>query len=441
MTSLLNSIITDSKKLQQYINICNKKLSIDVVPPHINKSLEGFSVDDSGKKIVFGLKGIKGVGKLSSQIVEERLKNGEFTSVFNFVERVDGVAKGTFESLVKAGALDGFGYNRRELLESSEMIVKAVRKMPKNQINLFDYLEEAEKFKYPAIPKMNDYSKKALMDYEYEYLGIYVSGHPLDGYEDIMDACGCTSIFDIEDNVRNGKYIGQRNTVTIGGFFSRVNKKLTKKGDPFAFIDIQDFTSQKEALAWNQALEKAPELYIASQDPLLIKADLQVDDGGTYSLFIKDVYLIPKDQSEQDAFLKEHGVKRKIKRIKDTDRQEGAGNYSHTEAYFYCLTRNQIENLIDKIKKSFPGTTKSVFIYTDTMTKKQERLILPNCSVNIKSQKLEQFLKDENIKMEVKRIDKKDIIQNRGVQNSNDATSKNIDNKDKNYLGKDFDLF
>lgn len=397
MAAFLGSLIGNVEKLQHYINICSKKMGIHVLPPSVNISDNTFTVDDD-KNIVFGLQGIKNVGKTSFDIISEREKNGPFKDIFDFIERVTGLTKLKYEALAKSGALDEFGYNRSELIASREELFSAIKKLPKNQVTLFDLIGDSDKYKYPKILPRPEYHKNTIMNDEHEYLGLYISCNPLTGYEEILESCGVTSILDIDDNINNGTFTGNNNKIILGGFLSKVNKKITKNGDPFAFVTIQDMTGQSEGIAWSNALNKSPELYVEGQNPVLVKATVKVDDGGSYSLFIDELISVPSEESEQKEFVRKYGVKKTSGRQKKTDVREMGGNYSHQKILLHCIDRGQMDRVINRINHDFVGKTHVVFAINGNDNIVFENL---NCTAAISSDSFKNYLKEENIKFEL----------------------------------------
>ena len=200
MAATLNSFLGNLDKVPYYIDEC-KRLNIEILKPDINRSFTKFTVDvdkneeEAIRKIRFGLGSVKNVGLAAvDAIVNERNKNGDYKSFTDFCERIEGEAvnKKCIESLIKAGAFDEFGETRNTLLSSFEIILDTIsdkkNKSISGQVSMFDLGNsnnneednELEKMKYTYI-RHEEFSKKELLFMEKEMLGLYISGHPLEG--------------------------------------------------------------------------------------------------------------------------------------------------------------------------------------------------------------------------------------------------------------------
>ena len=190
MAALMTSVIDNPGKVAGYILTC-KQMKIDILPPDINKSSGKFSVEDG--KIRYGLSAIKGIGRPVMKAVEaERERGGNFTDLKDFCERLTAkeVNKRTVENFIKAGAFDGTGANRRQLMMVYAQIIDEVQQEKKSsmtgQMTLFDIMSEEEKKDYYMhLPNVPDFEKEEKLAYEKEVLGIYISGHPLEKYESV----------------------------------------------------------------------------------------------------------------------------------------------------------------------------------------------------------------------------------------------------------------
>lgn len=196
--------------------------------PDVNLSEAYFSV--SGNKILFGLDAIQNVGENAVEaIIKARKKGGPFTSMSDFLERVEGKGLNSraCESLIRCGAMDGFGYNRSQLLAALPQIMSDVAATKSDresgQMSLFGGDEMKSSVVYPDLEDMDADEK---IDWERKLLGFYVSGHPLEKYKKQMAAC--TPIYQLE--TEGSRYDGK--TVTLGGTVTRVKGMVTKKGTP-----------------------------------------------------------------------------------------------------------------------------------------------------------------------------------------------------------------
>ena len=238
MASLLSSVLDSAGKVNQYSAECNR-LGIKILPPDVNESDLHFTV--SGNNIRYGLLAIKnlGAGIISKMIA---LRNeAKFTSLFDFCKRMNGrdFNKRALEGLIKSGALDSLGGNRRQMLQSIEEIMSAVEqeafRNAGGQTSLFDDEiagTETYTFKFPEVSEM---PKKEMLFFEKEATGLYMSGHPLDEFDVNIKSMNATKLCDVlEHKVADGervKFIGLINTIRT---------KTTKSGNLMAFLNVED---------------------------------------------------------------------------------------------------------------------------------------------------------------------------------------------------------
>lgn len=277
MTALLTSVIGVNEKIAFYIYSC-RKMKIDVLPPDINESSVNFSV--SGNKIRFGLAAIKNVGKSAIiSIITARKTNGRFVSFTDFCEKVDlsDVNKRAVESMIKAGAFDSLKLKRAQLLNVYEKVIDSVlndkKRNIEGQVSFFTTNTGDSIKKKDDFPDIKEFDKKYLLSLEKEMLGLYISGHPLEEYEEELDIYTNTRISDIVDiedddaETTDGKvYDGQR--VVIGGIISEVSIKSTRRNEIMAFIKIEDMTGNIEAIIFPKLYTKCSKLII--EDSIII---------------------------------------------------------------------------------------------------------------------------------------------------------------------------
>ncbi len=248
MAANLTNEITSPDKLSQYIAEC-KAMEITVRPPSINYSEKLFAVVEGD--IVYGLKGIKNLGEaVVEEIVQEREKNGPYKTLLDFLQRIDagGLNRRALESLIYAGAMDCFGENRSTLLENLQRhiyFVEAQREMKKHgQALLFgddveeDVFDEAEMVDMQPIEEMDTREK---LEHEKSLLGFYFSGHPLDEYKAAYDKVVTVHLGEKEKFQVNKEY-------GVVGIVTEVRSIITKKGDPMAFVTIEDYHGSIETV-------------------------------------------------------------------------------------------------------------------------------------------------------------------------------------------------
>ncbi len=240
MAALLTSVLDNSGKVAEYIAECNK-LQIPVLPPHVNSSGEGFTVTPGG--IRFGLLAIKNLGQgVIRQLQAERQK-GPYTSPYDFCERLFSreFNRRAAESLVKAGALDDLGYNRQEMLQIMDPMLKDIENTKKysmhGQMGLFDNgPDESDlQFQIPRVPEM---PRHQMLAYEKETTGLYLSGHPMQAYVQAAEKSGCVRTIELQDPERAEQYDDR--SVQMLLMLAGVRKKNTRNDETMAFLTMED---------------------------------------------------------------------------------------------------------------------------------------------------------------------------------------------------------
>lgn len=259
MAALLTSVLDNQNKLAAYIGEC-QRIGIKVLPPSVNESDLGFTV--SGNNIRYGLLAIKNLGRafIDQIIKERRLK--PYTSLYDFCKRLCGknMNSRAIESLIKCGALDGLGANRRQLLAISKTVLDDVeyeaKKNQGGQLSFFDMGDDSTKAtSEPQLPDLKEFSTDELLRMEKEIAGIYLSGHPADNYSLYSERMKADRIGKII-NDETGRYPDGKK-VLIVGIISKVKTQLTKSNKLMAFINVEDKYGIMEAVAFPNVYEKA----------------------------------------------------------------------------------------------------------------------------------------------------------------------------------------
>lgn len=282
MAALMTSVIENSTKVSEYI-VTSRSMGIKLLPPDINEGESGFSVKDNS--IVYGLSAIKSIGKsVIDAIVEERELNGKYTSLKNFIERLSGkeVNKRTVENFIKAGAFDSLDGNRRQLMTVYSRIIDSVNEEKKKsitgQMSLFDLVSDEDKADYEIrMPDLEEYSKEEKLAFEKEVLGVYVSGHPLEQYEDKWrkNVKSFTKDFITDEE---GNTIAKDNTVTIvGGMIDTITLKTTRNGKTMAFITLEDLYGVMEILIFPNVLERYRYM-LKENEKIFVKGKVSIGD-------------------------------------------------------------------------------------------------------------------------------------------------------------------
>jgi len=250
MAALLTSVRDDKDKSALYLNEC-RRMGIKVLPPDVNESASDYT--PLGSDIRFGLTAIRNVGEnVVSSIVANRQSKGRFTSFGDFLVKVDQQVcnKKTIESLIKAGAFDSLGASRRGLmmvyLEAIDSVSEAKRAEAIGQFDLFGATDESTSAGVTGVEldiPTEEWEKSLLLSYEREMLGLYVSDHPLLGIEHVLRAAVDMPLSQIaEDSV------GHEQIVNIGGLITQVQRKVSKQGNSWAIVSIEDLEGAVDVL-------------------------------------------------------------------------------------------------------------------------------------------------------------------------------------------------
>jgi DNA polymerase-3 subunit alpha len=267
MAALISSVMNTKDKVPFYVAACDE-LEIEVLPPDVNESQVDFAVVEG--KIRFGLNAVKNVGEATCRaIVAAREEEGPFTSIWNFTERVDPAVanKRALESLVSCGALDSTGASRKGMLHVLEDALSYGQKQQQDrllgQASIFDLGDSpTTSSRHHATVPQEEFEKSDLLRLEKESLGLYVSEHPLNGIRDQLRRRTDCTLVELERR-REGE------TVLAGGIVAGVRTTTTKKGEPMAFVQLEDVTGSVEVVVFNST-------YAASRDLLLEDAVLVV---------------------------------------------------------------------------------------------------------------------------------------------------------------------
>ena len=261
MAALLSSVLGQTGKVAEYIEECGR-LGISVLPPHVNYSDTGFTV--VGKSIRFGLLAVKNLGRnVIARMVAERRAAGEFTSFYNFCKRMAGrdLNRRAIESLVKCGALDGLGNNRREMLLAVERVLDSLeadkRRNVEGQMGFFDAPGSAQGGE-PPLDKTEDFSAADKLNMEKEVTGMYLSGHPMAAYAGLYQEGGYARMDEILQSAgerETGRYQDGQ-WVTLLGMVVGVRKKATKNNAQMAFATLEDMYGAITALVFPKVLEQ-----------------------------------------------------------------------------------------------------------------------------------------------------------------------------------------
>ena len=333
MAALMTSVIHNPSKVAEYI-LSSRKMQIEILPPDINFGESEFSADHGA--IRYGLSAIKSLGApMIRAIVEERNENGKYQSLRDFIERMSGreLNKRAIENLIKAGALDQIAGNRRQKLMVYAEIVDAVNQEKKNamtgQMSLFDLISDEEKEAYEIqMPKVEEYSKEELLSFEKEVLGVYISGHPLEEYEERWrkNITARTVDFQIDEELGTSK-AGDGEIAVIGGIITNKTVKYTRNNKVMAFLTIEDLVGTVEVVVFPNDYEKNVQK-MEEDSKVFIRGKVQGDTDKASKLICEKIYSfddVPKElwvqfETKEDYLTEENEFLKLLSGSRGTDR-------------------------------------------------------------------------------------------------------------------------
>ena len=295
MAALMTSVIDNPSKVAEYI-LSSRKMGIAILPPDINRGYSSFSVD--GKSIRYGLSAIKGVGKpVIAAIVAEREERGLFKNLRDFIERMSGreVNKKTIENLIKAGAMDELPGNRRQKMMVYVQIMDSIAQEKKNtmagQMSLFDLVSEEEKSAFEIrMPNVTEYTKEDRLAFEKEVLGIYISGHPLEEYEERWrkNISAVTTDF-LPDEETGTPAVHDGAKEIVGGMITAKTIKYTKTNKVMAFLTLEDLVGTVEIVVFPRDYEKNVQ-FMNVDEKVFIQGRVAAEDDKASKLICESMY-------------------------------------------------------------------------------------------------------------------------------------------------------
>lgn len=279
MAALLNSFLSNTDQVVKLINECRDK-GISVLPPDVNVSELDFTVVEG--KIRFGLGAVKNVGEGAIEtILAARAKDGPFTSIYDFCERVDPskVNRRVLEHLIKCGAFDSIHPDRARVLAAMDQALEKAQARQRDrsagQLSLFDLLRTTpqEAGKEESLPEVPPWDSRTILNYEKETLGFYISGHPLDHYADEIRSLCTADTQKVRERQDGAKVI-------LCGLLTITKELVTKKGDRMAFLNLEDKEGSLEVVCFPDAYVKARPI-LQSDEPLVVFGTIQHDEKGS----------------------------------------------------------------------------------------------------------------------------------------------------------------
>ena len=293
MAALLTSVLENTDKVIEYSGEC-QRLGIRVLPPDINKSGLGFTVD--GEDIRFGLLALKNVGRGLIQTVLQKREEKPYTSMYDFCSRLYGreLNRRAVESFIKSGSFDSFGCSRRAMLDSLEGMLKSIegenRRNIEGQISLFGGAEE--KVNQYRIPEKSEYPKSELLRMEKEISGLYLSGHPLDQYRGEIERYATSSVSKLtgeEAEQMDGKQVSLVCTVV------RIKYLTTRSDSMMAFVTVEDLSGSMELLVFPKTLTQCGES-IFENAVVVVRGKVSVKEDEAAKLVADEIITVDRYQ-------------------------------------------------------------------------------------------------------------------------------------------------
>ena len=383
LSALLSSVAGDQDKTQAYIEEA-LKYGIKVLPPDINKSYLEYAPD--GKNIRFGLASIKQVGEgVIEEIIKEREANGDYKSIYDYIKRLDTKCsnKKTLEGLIKAGAFASIEKSRKQLMDNIEYITATASKESKakesGQGSLFDMLGDTsaiEDAKFQLSGSDEEYDARTLQNFEKEFLGFYVTSHPLSTIRDKLPFLMTHKITEIPEQPND-------KIVTICGLITGVKQIPTKK-DPtkfIRFVTVEDLSGKIEVIAFNGKIQEYGD-YLQNEQRVIISGKVNrrsddeppslivetvktVDNSNIFTISLLDDFKFEEIVLLKNMLCQHSGSDPVTFRLKDFD-----GNVKVlTASMFWVETSNE---LVNSLKKQFSDRLDIDVRSMDSQEKREE---------------------------------------------------------------------
>ena len=393
MAALLTSVLDNTAKVIEYTSEC-QRIGIKVLPPDINVSRGGFTVD--GESIRFGLNAVKSVGRnLIDAVVKDR-KNRPYRGLYDFCKRLHGneLNRRALENLVKAGAFDALEPTRRGMIDSAEGVLKSVetdaRQNLEGQMDLFGMMggEEEQAATDYKIPNTPEYPASELLKMEKEVSGLYLSGHPLDAYRPQIRQISTCTIADLQGEEAR-RFDNQNVTILCTVVKNKI--MTTKSNTLMAFTTVEDLTGTMELLIFPRVLA---ECRAALQENAVVVANgrVSVKEEEAARLIVEGVQPIESYDPS-----KSFGKNRVEKVRRETSGGEATG-YFLTVPSRQCPEMHRVENLLCNIFDG--GTVKVYFCFADTGQKALARHMAVKDDPLLRAE-LERILGKEHVKVQI----------------------------------------
>ena len=307
MAALMTSVIENPPKVAEYIYAC-RHMDIKILPPDINRGVADFSVDEGC--IRYGLMAIKGVGRpVIDVIVKDREEFGPFKNLEDFITRIsmkDTMNKRVIESFIKAGALDCLGGTRKQFMSIYIRIAEHVSQEKKyamtGQMTLFDLVEDDQKSEFEIkLPDVGEYAKETSLAFEKEVLGIYISGHPLEAYEETWKRNISATTADFQPDEETGRAkVRDGAKEIVGGMITEKTVKATKTNQMMAFLTVEDLLGTVEIVVFPRDYEKNRE-YLEVDQKVFVKGRVSEEEEKASKLICEKI--IPFERTKKELWI------------------------------------------------------------------------------------------------------------------------------------------
>ena len=354
MAALLTSVLDSGTRIAEYTAEC-AEYGIRLLPPDVNESDDNFTV--SGSNIRFGLAAVKNIGRqFIRALMDERAQNGSFSSFEDFCRRMQGrdLNRRALESLIRAGALDSMA-RRSQMLRVAERVLESLssesRKNVAGQLDFFAMDGNTDSggstLDLPDIPEFSIQEKMAM---EKEATGLYLSGHPMDGYRELIKSIGAVTVGSI---LAEGAENRDNQNVTVAGVVSKARTRTTKTGSLMTYIDLEDDTGTIELLCFQRVLDTAGS-YIRDNEKIIVRGKISLRDEKEAQIMVDDIRPI-SDLSPMDGL--------------PPRPDEDSGEEAHKNDKIYVRLQKQGDPRYERIAlilTMFPGNGKIVAYFEDS---------------------------------------------------------------------------
>ena len=346
MAALLTSVMSNTGKVSEYI-LSGKEMGIAILPPDVNEGEGSFTAASGG--IRYGMSAIKGLGEnVTDAIVRDREERGPYKSLTDLIERLAGsINKKGLEALIKSGALDGLSGSRREKMAVYEQVLDSIShekhsKMA-GQLSLFDIAPKDDLSALEVkMPELGEFDVETKLAFEKEMLGVYLSGHPLESYQDMLKSvCNASSLdfaYDEEEGMVN---VAPGKDYILGGIASMVNIKLTRNNQRMAFITLEDLVGSVEVIVFPRDFEKYKDLIEEGRKYIIAgKASLEENDAAK----LIAGKIIPFEEVPREVWLQFEN-KAELEKVEDELNKIFEGNKGNARVMLYCREERQVKRV------------------------------------------------------------------------------------------------